>query len=197
MPQYARRDPDRAAGVGAERVGRRRLPRRARPSRCSTRPDVRLSVARVERHPEGGVDAAGRVLEQVRLAEELGARGPQARDDRRVPRRRRRHRRPSTRSSSRRRATSMLSFTATGTPCSGPSTARLGRRQLGDHRVQRAARAPAGARTRRAARGSPPRRCGRRPRSRGSARAFARSSGPSMSSRIAVSAFRLRTARSR
>ena len=45
-------------------------------------PDVRLGVARVERHPVRRVDAARGVLEQVRLAEELGAGRAEPGDDR-------------------------------------------------------------------------------------------------------------------
>ena len=74
------RDPDRAAGVAAERVVAhacrdecgRAAARSARRSRL---------VLRVERHAVRRVHASGRVLEQVRLAEELGAGRPQPRND--------------------------------------------------------------------------------------------------------------------
>ena len=97
------RDPDRAAGVGAEReVAHARRDERGRAAARAARRAA--LVARVERHPVGRVDAPGRVLEQVRLAQELGARIAQARDDRRVARRPAAGRRRWRRSSSRRRA---------------------------------------------------------------------------------------------
>ncbi len=53
-------------------------------------PEVLTGIVRVVRHPIGGVDASGRVFEQVRLAQELGAGRAEARDDRGITRRGRR-----------------------------------------------------------------------------------------------------------
>ncbi len=52
-------------------------------------PDVRLDVERVEGHAVGRIDAARGVLEQVRLAEQLGPGRAEAGDDGRVALRRR------------------------------------------------------------------------------------------------------------
>ena len=74
------RDPDRAAGVGAERTVAHA--RRDECGRAAARPARRSAlVPRVERHPVRRIHASGRVLEQVRLAEELGAGRSQPRDD--------------------------------------------------------------------------------------------------------------------
>ncbi len=76
-------DADRAAGVGAERVvGHARGDERGRAGARAAGGAARIE--RVEGHPERGVDAAGGVLEQVRLAEQVGGGGAQARDRRRV-----------------------------------------------------------------------------------------------------------------